>query len=125
MKTIIAGPRDYSDYDDFCQHIEKVTWTITSVVSGGCQWGKPNRQNTDQMGERWCREFLNKEPEVYPAEWDKRGLRAGPLRNAGMASIPTVTHCIVFWDGKTKKSGSRDMINKAIMHSLTLKVFHI
>jgi len=51
------------------------------------------------------------EAEAHPANWDKYGKRAGPVRNAEMAKSG-IDGAIFFWDGKSP--GTKDMLTKII-----------
>lgn len=57
--------------------------------------------------------------ELYPAEWDKYGRSAGPIRNEQMAKI--ADKVIVFWDGKSH--GTKNMIQQAIKYNRELIIF--
>lgn len=43
-----------------------------------------------------------------PADWDKHGKAAGPIRNREMAKL--ATHALLFWDGKSR--GTKNMIDE-------------
>ncbi len=78
MRVIIAGGRNFEDYDALLRAIAASGFEITTVVSGACPTG------ADRMGERWAAE--NGIPvERHPADWAKYGKPAGPMRNLEMA----------------------------------------
>jgi hypothetical protein len=114
MNLIIAGGRDFSNYDllklETMKFITeyKPTHQIT-VISG-----KAN--GTDQLGERFANEF-NLNLLEFPADWNKWGKQAGPKRNREMAKH--ATHLIAFWDGTSK--GTKNMIETAIEFELKVK----
>lgn len=61
MRIIIAGPRDFYDYEELKKAIESSKIDITEVVSGGAT-------GVDSMGERWASEnkvLVRK----FPAKW--------------------------------------------------------
>jgi len=71
----------------------------TEVVSGGAQ-------GVDRLGEEWAK--LNSIPvKVYPADWERHGKAAGPIRNAEMSIY--AGGLIAFWDGVSK--GTAHMID--------------
>ena len=47
-------------------------------------------------------------PELFPADWDKHGRAAGPIRNKQMADYADVL--IAVWDGKSR--GTKNMIDE-------------
>ncbi len=60
------------------------------------------------LGEKYAAENGFK-IERYPAEWDKYGKMAGPIRNEKMAK--SADYVICFWDGQSK--GTKSMIEYA------------
>ena len=105
-RVVIAGCRDYNDYDeaksfiDYClSNIRKENEIV--IVSGGAR-------GADAIGERYATENGFK-IEKYPADWQTYGRCAGPIRNRQMAEI--CDYVICFWDQKSK--GTKSMINYA------------
>lgn len=108
MKTIIAGSRGITDYNQVLRAIAGADWEITEVVSG-CARG------VDYLGERWAQE--NDIPiERFPARWKEHGNSAGPIRNAEMARYADAL--IALWDGESR--GTRGMI--LIAHRRKLRI---
>ena len=111
-KVIIAGCRDFTDYallrsfaDDALAGIDDI-----EIVSGGAR-------GADALGERYARE-RGRNLKVFPAEWEKWGAVAGPIRNSQMAGYADAL--FAFWDGKS--AGTRDMIRKAEEKGLRVRV---
>lgn len=106
IRLVVAGCRDYNNYAEAKRHIDSYINDIKKehtiiFVSGGCQ-------GADMLGERYAREN-GFEIERYPAEWDKYGKSAGPIRNRKMAEVSDYVLC--FWDGKSR--GTKSMIEFA------------
>jgi hypothetical protein len=104
MKLIIAGSRDFTDYQLLIDTLREEGFTsntVTTVVSG-CAHG------ADKLGERWavsqCIPIAR-----FPADWDSYGKRAGFVRNGEMAEYADA--CIVFWNGSSK--GTKHMADIA------------
>ena len=115
MKTIIAGPRNFSDYNKLLKvfllypDLEK---NITEIVSG-------KAKGVDTLGERWAIE--NKIPiKSFPADWNKYGNSAGPIRNLQMANYADAL--IALWDDISKGTG--DMIEKAKNKGLKILIYY-
>jgi len=108
MKTIIAGSRDIIDYDFVKDVINSCPWEITEVVSGGAT-------GVDTLGEKWAGE-KGIAVRKFPAEWDKWGRSAGPLRNTQMADYADAL--VLVWDGISQGSGH--MLEIALKRGLTL-----
>jgi predicted Rossmann-fold nucleotide-binding protein len=110
MKTIICGGRDYAFTveDKMWLNDLAASIPITTVVSG-CASG------ADTQGHLWA--VRNHIPvKQFPAEWNKHGRKAGPMRNAVMANYAEV--CIAFPGGR----GTADMIARATAKGLRVIV---
>ena len=105
-RVVIAGCRDYNNYDeaklyiDFC--LSNIRRENDIVIVSGCASG------ADAIGERYARQNGFK-VEKYPANWNKYGRSAGPIRNKQMAEV--CDYVICFWDGKSR--GTKSMIEFA------------
>lgn len=115
MNLIIAGSRNYDDYDvikrqtlAFINEIREDIENITIVC--GDQWG------VDYNADRFAREH-RLICHRYPALWHLYDKAAGPIRNKRMAIVSHA--CIVFWDGTSP--GSADMIRQAREQHLIVK----
>ena len=113
MRTIIAGSRTATNYDDLLRAIEAAPWKPTLVISG-------TARGADELGERWARE--NAIPLLrIPAEWATYGRRAGYLRNLEMAKQ---AHALIaLWDGTSR--GTVHMIETARSNGLEVFVWRI
>ena len=113
MRVIIAGGRTFTNFDLMITTLDELfvkTDEPITVISG-------TARGADQTGERYA-DLRGYDVERYPAQWDKYGRSAGYKRNAQMAD--RATHCVVFWDGKSR--GSKHMINLAQQKGLELRV---
>lgn len=104
FKVIIAGGRDFDDYNLLVQTFNRVMRTkITThhviIVSGAAR-------GADKLGERLARQ-LQLTVDSFPADWDKHGRAAGPIRNTQMAKHADAL--IAFWDKKSR--GTKNMID--------------
>lgn len=109
MKTIIAGSRGITLYEEVLMAVSGCGWGITQVISGGAR-------GVDKLGERWAKE--NNIPLlVMPANWKKYGSGAGHIRNVDMANEADAL--IAIWDGLSP--GTANMIN--IAKKKNLKVY--
>lgn len=120
IRIIIAGGRDFSDYklleDSVMQWIADFhgfDYEQVAVLTGLTGAAK----GADALGVKFAQKYFI-EDIAFPADWNKHGKAAGPIRNTEMAR--SATHCICFWDCESK--GTRDMIRKAKNAGLKLKV---
>lgn len=113
MKIVIAGSRgiykvkpDNSNlmeeqtrvYKLLLSAIKESGYDITEVISG-------TAAGVDRLGERWA--MVNDIPIIsMPADWNKYGKSAGPIRNQKMAELCDAA--IILWDGTSP--GTRNMI---------------
>ena len=118
MKLIIAGSRSIDKsiaLDKYYQFIqEKGDLKITELVTGGCAFGP------DQIPLYICMVMLNPyKLTKFPADWNRHGRAAGPIRNRQMAEY--ADELLLIWDGKSR--GSRNM--KEEMEKLGKPVYEI
>lgn len=117
-RIIVAGCRDYENYDDAKEYIEmcikKIKEKYTLIfLSGGCR-------GADMLGEKYANENGFR-IERYSADWQKYGKSAGPKRNLQMAKA--CDYVICFWDGKSR--GTATMIYYAKRFKKPLKIKRI
>lgn len=111
MKTIIAGSRSIGNYQLVVNCIAKSRFKITEVVCG-------EANGVDKLGKEWAKK--NKIPvKSFPAEWNKYGNAAGPIRNAQMADYGQAL--IAIWDGESK--GTYNMIRTAQKNNLRIYIY--
>lgn len=110
MKVIIAGSRHLTFPTLVDEAIKCSLFDITEVVSGGAR-------GVDALGELWA--ARNGIPvRLFPADWDKHGKAAGPIRNREMAAYADAL--IAIWDGKSL--GTKNMIDEARKRGLRIHV---
>jgi hypothetical protein len=112
VKVIIAGGRDFKDYDLLCQKTDYYLsrQSEIEIVSG-------TAKGADKLGERYAeeRQYPIKR---FPADWGSFGKRAGYIRNTEMAEYADAL--IAFWNGESK--GTEHMINLAKEKSLKVRI---
>jgi hypothetical protein len=112
MELIIAGYRKFQNYPLLREKVLRLTQghTIATILSGKCE-------GTDSLGERFAKEFeIPVDP--YPADWNRFGKAAGPIRNGQM--VKNATHAIVFDHPLAR--GSKDLIRQANAIQLPLRI---
>lgn len=116
IKLIIAGGRDFSDYN--LLQIETQRFLVennfnpsqVTIISG-------KAKGADSLGEQFAEKY-NFPIATFIADWNLHGKAAGPIRNEEMAKM--ATHAIIFWDGQSR--GSKNMIDNSIKYNLIYKV---
>lgn len=119
-RIIIAGSRDFNDYEYLNKQLTRFIKSHPdkrfTIVSGAAR-------GADQLGERFAREkcLLLKR---FPAKWNKFGRSAGYIRNAQMLDYISKSDCdgyvLAFWDGKSK--GTQHMIKSAQKAGIEVKI---
>ena len=118
IKVIIAGTRDFDNYELLKQKMDKILAGRVRnneeiiIISG-------TARGADKLGERYAKEKGYK-IERYPANWNKYGKRAGYIRNEQMAKVADA--CVCFWDEQSK--GTKHMIDLAKQYKLVLRVIN-
>ena len=110
LRCIIAGGRDYHNYDTLLEAIQECQFPIATVVSGGAK-------GVDALGERYAGE-MNLKLNIYNADWERNGRAAGPIRNRKMAE--NADALIAIWNGESK--GTKNMIETATKLGLLVYV---
>ena len=110
-RVIIAGSRDFSDYNILREQCNAVladkSQTHQIIIVSGAARG------ADRLGEQYAAErgyAISRKP----ADWNKYGRAAGPIRNEEMAKEADAL--IAFWDGESR--GTKNMIELASKHHL-------
>ena len=98
---IVAGGRDFADYDMLSQECGRLICEGDEIVSGGAI-------GADSLAIRYAKE-LRRKYTVFRADWRTHGKAAGPIRNRQMAEYADTL--IAFWDGKSR--GTKNMIDEA------------
>lgn len=121
-RIIIAGSRLFNNYRLLKKELDEYIVTLDTIddieiVSGHCR-------GTDQLGERYARSHGFK-IKYFPAEWNKYGRSARPMRNRAMVQYAKDDDgfLFLFWNGKSK--GSKSMLHEASMIELPYKIVFI
>ena len=115
-RVIIAGGRDFDDYDRLAAHMDQ--WTMdndmgpdnTDFISG-------EATGADSLGKKWA---LSRGYKValFPAHWELYGRSAGYRRNEKMAKA--ATYLVAFWDGRSR--GTAHMVSIADKYKLKVHI---
>lgn len=120
FRIIIAGSRDFNDYKlllrTMCAEAATLPRDRIEIISGGAK-------GADSLGETFAKRNQLKLT-VIPAEWEKYGNAAGPIRNEAMAAYASQANgsLVLFWDGKSK--GSKNMLSQAEKYGIKSTVVY-
>lgn len=107
QRVIIAGGRNFKDKALLYTKCEQALRgrTVEYVLCGMAP-------GADKLGHNFAIDHGYKVKEM-PADWNRYGKAAGPIRNGEMARDAGSTGILIaFWDGKSR--GTRDMIFQAL-----------
>ena len=114
FKVIIAGSRDFNDYELLKTKVDNILSQKKNTHKIYILSGKA--RGADSLGERYAVEhFL--EVLFFPADWDTFGKCAGFKRNVEMANEADAL--IAFWDGESH--GTKHMIDIATKKGLLVR----
>jgi len=132
MKLIIAGKRDIYPSITMLHtligyHLKDIR-QVTEIVSGGASGVDTGAKNicNNKIGSSSYDLYLFNKYKEFPADWDKHGKAAGPIRNAEMAKYGDAL--LLIWDGESK--GSANMkenmlkLNKPV-YEVILKSYNV
>lgn len=121
MRVLVCGGRDYPDrhavwreLDRLCEAddahpLGKVALTI---IHGACRTG------ADRWADEWA--VINwSKFEEFPADWDRYGRAAGPIRNQRMLDQGKPDLVLAFPGG----AGTRDMIARALRAGVRVELY--
>jgi hypothetical protein len=114
LKVIVAGGRDFENYDLLTQKLDKLfSQRDDVVIASGMARG------TDSLAVKYAEARKLKLSE-FPAKWDKHGRTSGYRRNIDMAKFADA--CVCFWNGKSP--GTQHMIDTARRYGLKLRIIN-
>lgn len=112
-RVIVAGSREFNDFEFMELKLNSILANLPKpleIVSGGAR-------GADQLGERYAAKYGHRI--VWcPADWDRYGKAAGPIRNQQMSWYGT--HLVCFWNGRSP--GTKNMIETAAADGLKVRI---
>lgn len=113
MRLIVAGPRDFWNFEFIVGKIKYYTQNVDwSLVCG-------DAPGVDNVAKNYA--IANGiDVDLFPANWDELGKAAGPIRNKEMAD--NADALLAFDNGSP---GTADMVKQAREKGLTVKIVKI
>lgn len=94
VRVLVCGGRDYDDAKTLDFYLTQINWQrpFTTLIHGAAR-------GADTLAARWAER--NAIPtEAYPADWDRDGKSAGPIRNLKMLAEGKPDLVIAFPGGR-------------------------
>ena len=105
INVVVAGGRDYENYPELSQTLDRVISELNIPASMGINIVSGGARGADTLAEKYAQE-KNYGLQVFPADWKALGLSAGMTRNTQMAKVGDV---LVAFPGGT---GTENMIQQ-------------
>lgn len=108
-RVIVCGSRKWTDREAISSRLFDLGPSI--IVHG-------NAAGADRIAGQEAQK-LGLLVEPHPADWERHGNQAGPIRNNEMA-LAGADLCIAFWDGQS--AGTKDMMARAKLRGIPVEV---
>ncbi|HEX9994421.1 MAG TPA: DUF2493 domain-containing protein [Acidimicrobiales bacterium] len=111
MRVLVCGDRNWTDYRMVAAALEAHHRTVAPgepfvVIEGGAR-------GADALAARWAFHRSGVDHERYPADWDRYGKRAGPIRNQRMLTEGEPDVVLAFHDDLEASKGTAHMVRIA------------
>jgi hypothetical protein len=115
--VLICGDRHWKNYDSILSVVKRLVakYGNVKIVEGGCT-------GADEMAKKAAIE-CGLEYVEYPADWNKFGKAAGPIRNQQMLDDEHPNIVIAFHTNIKNSKGTKDMVLKARKAGIETYIF--
>lgn len=116
IKILVCGGREYDDMDRMIRELDKIVKEYDHVtIIHGCARG------ADSMAGEYA-SMRGYDVEEYPAQWDKHGRRAGPIRNLQMLNEGNPDIVVAFPGGRGTAHMTAISIEKSVFVKIILEI---
>ena len=105
MRVLVCGDRYWNDWQYLYDTLDELKDKIDVIIEG-------EAPGADTMALRWAKDS-GIPVERYPAQWDKYGKSAGPIRNKQMLDEGKPDLVIAFHANISASRGTKNMISQA------------
>ncbi len=112
MKVLVCGDRNWSDVDTTFKALAKLPRDVL-VIHGAAR-------GADRIADQ-CARKLGLQVRPVPADWDKQGKAAGPLRNKKMIAMKP-DGVLAFHDDLVRSKGTRNCVKLAQKEGIPVTV---
>lgn len=110
MRVLVCGSRAFNNPELMKEVLDE--YPITTVIEG-------EARGADELSRIYA-EQRGVQVEAYPADWDRDGRQAGPIRNGRMLKEGRPDMVVGFWNGVSK--GTKNMIGQAEKEGIPVRV---
>lgn len=113
MRVIVCGSRTWTDREAMNDRlIELLEHDDLTIIEGGAR-------GADLLASRWAH-HAGVPCEEYPADWERHGRSAGPIRNRKM--LDTGADLVIAFRSAGKSRGTDDMIRESKRRGIPVEV---
>ena len=112
MVVLVCGSRDYTDYSKVYECLKSLE--VSQVIAGGCRGADALAVTAAKACGYPFREF--------PADWQKFGKAAGPIRNQRMLDEGRPDLVVAFHEDWENSKGTKDMIRRARSQGIPVRL---
>lgn len=113
--VILCGSREWSDVDAIREAVRAHLMKIDASGDDHPTFVTGGAPGADELGAIVARTFgAGYEVRVHPADWEKHGRAAGPIRNQMMLDVEAPDHVLAFVRTDLPCKGTWDMIHRAL-----------
>ncbi len=116
MRILVCGSRSITDERAVERILSYHISTKDTVIHGGCKSG------VDAIADAFAKRRFN-QVVVFPADWDKHGKAAGPIRNKQMIDEGEPTEVVAIWDGYS--TGTKGTIDLSLAARVDTSVYFL
>jgi hypothetical protein len=109
--VVICGSRTWPDPERVWSYVDELPGDCTVIVGGA--------HGADMFAEERAR-WRGLAVEVFKADWEQYGRRAGLVRNLQMLDFPVPDRVVAFWDGQSR--GTRHTIRIARQRKIPVEI---
>jgi hypothetical protein len=117
VRILVTGSREWTDWQLTSKALLDATlgvdWRKVTLVHGDCPSG------LDRMADQLARS-MGMTPEPHPADWDRHGRAAGPIRNQEMVDLGADI-CLAFFHPAAENRGTSDCAARAKRAGIPVK----
>jgi hypothetical protein len=112
MVVLVCGSRDYTDYGKIYDYLKNIDASL--VIAGGCR-------GADTLAVRAAKACGYPFWE-FPADWQRFGKAAGPIRNQSMLDEGQPDLVIAFHKHLEQSKGTKDLITRAKAKGVSVRL---
>lgn len=112
MRVIVCGSRTWAHEDEVYRVLSGLERNGLTIIHGGAR-------GADRMAHHWASQNEVK-CEEYPADWNKHGRSAGPIRNRQMLDLGA--DMVIAFRSEGESRGTDDMIRETKRRRIDLRV---